>query len=64
MSQHHPKAEKENLDYIYYLVGTLSGLFVGVIVNTGFTWVLVGGLLGFLTALAFVKVLARGSEEA
>ncbi|MES2809618.1 MAG: hypothetical protein V4619_13395 [Bacteroidota bacterium] len=64
MSHHHPKAEKENLDYVYYLVGALSGLFVGAIINTGFCWVLVGGLLGFLTALAFVKVLAKGSEEA
>jgi len=25
----HHKEEKENFDYIYYLVGLISGLFVG-----------------------------------
>lgn len=61
---HHPKAEKENLDYIYYLVGTLSGLFVGAVINVSFTYVIIGTVLGFLTALAFVKVLASSGEEA
>jgi F0F1-type ATP synthase assembly protein I len=61
---HHPKAEKENLNYIYYLVGILSGLFVGAIINVSFIWVIVGGVLGFLTAAAFVNVLAKSSEEA
>jgi F0F1-type ATP synthase assembly protein I len=61
---HHPKAEKENLNYIYYLVGTLSGLFVGAIINVSCTWILVGAVLGFLTAAAFVNVLAKSSEDA
>lgn len=62
---HHPKAEKkENLDYVYYLVGMLSGLFVGAIINVGLVWIVVGGVLGLLSAAAFVKVLAKGSEEA
>ena len=61
---HHPKAEKENLNYIYYLVGILSGLFVGFIINVSCIWILVGGILGFLTAAAFVNVLAKSSEDA
>jgi hypothetical protein len=60
----HPKAEKESLDSIYYLVGILSGLFVGVIINVSILWIIMGGVLGFLSAAAFVKVLAKGSEEA
>jgi hypothetical protein len=62
--KHHPKAEKENLNYIYYLVGILSGLFTGAIINVSFVWILVGGVLGFLTAAFFVNVLAKSSEEA
>ncbi|MDB5001782.1 MAG: hypothetical protein JWQ34_7 [Mucilaginibacter sp.] len=62
--KHHPKAEKENLNYIYYLVGILSGLFTGAIINVSFVWILVGGILGFLTAAFFVNVLAKSSEEA
>jgi hypothetical protein len=61
---HHPKAEKENLDYIYYLVGILSGLFTGAIINVSFIWIILGGVLGFLTAAAFVNILAKGSEKA
>ena len=59
---HHPKAEKESLDYIYYLVGILSGLFTGAIIEVSCTWVLVGGILGFLTAAFFVNVMAKSSE--
>jgi hypothetical protein len=62
--KHHQKAEKENLNYIYYLVGILSGLFTGAIINVSFVWILVGGIFGFLTAAFFVNVLAKSSEEA
>jgi ABC-type enterobactin transport system permease subunit len=61
---HHPKAEKENLNSIYYLVGILSGAFTGAIINVAITWVLVGALLGFLFTAFFVQVLAKSSEEA
>lgn len=61
---HHPKAEKENLNYIYYIVGILSGMFIGAIIEVAFTWVIVGAILGFLTAAFFVQVLAKSSEEA
>jgi hypothetical protein len=61
---HHPKAEKENLNSIYYLVGILSGVCTGAIINVAITWVLVGALLGFLFTAFFVQVLAKSSEEA
>jgi hypothetical protein len=62
--KHHPKEEKDNLDYIYYLVGLLSGAFTGAIINVSCVWILVGAILGFLTAAFFVNVLAKSSEEA
>ena len=61
---HHPKAEKENLNYIYYLVGTLSGLFVGLLIESSIATVVVAGILGFLFSAFFVQVLAKSSEEA
>jgi len=61
--KHHDKKE-ENLDYVYYLVGLLSGLFVGFIIDRGFTWIPVGGVLGLLTAAFFLNVLAKTSEDA
>jgi hypothetical protein len=59
----HPQSDKD-LNYIYYLVAILSGIFVGAIIGVGFKWVIVGAILGFLTAAFFVNVLARSSEEA
>jgi hypothetical protein len=61
---HHPKAEKENLNYIYYLVGTLSGLFVGLLIESSIATVVVAGILGLLFSAFFVQVLAKSSEEA
>ena len=54
----------KDLNYIYYLVAILSGAFVGAVINVGFKWVIIGAILGFLTAAFFVTVLARSSEEA
>ncbi|MDB5118185.1 MAG: hypothetical protein JWQ79_3677 [Mucilaginibacter sp.] len=62
--KHHHKEEKDNLNYIYYLVGLLSGLFTGAIIDVGFIWIPVGGVLGLLTAAFFVNVLAKSSEKA
>jgi hypothetical protein len=59
----HHKEEKENFDYIYYLVGLVSGLFTGFIIDKGFTWIFVGGVLGLLTAAAFIAVMVRGRNE-
>ncbi|WP_413670220.1 hypothetical protein ACEN9X_09940 [Mucilaginibacter sp. Mucisp86] len=59
----HHKEEKENFDYIYYLVGLVTGLFIGGIIEKGFTWIFVGGVLGLLTAAAFIAVLVRGRNE-
>ncbi|TSJ40357.1 hypothetical protein FO440_11395 [Mucilaginibacter corticis] len=61
--KHHQKAEKEDLNYVYYLVGILSGLFTGAIINVSCIWILVGGLFGLLTAAFFVHVLAKSSED-
>ena len=59
----HHKEEKENFDYIYYLVGLFTGLFIGFILDIGFTWIFVGGVLGLLSAAGFIAVLVRGRNE-
>jgi hypothetical protein len=59
----HQEEVKDNLDYIYYLVALVSGAFVGTIIDKGFTWIVVGGVLGLLTAAFFLNVLVRGRGE-
>lgn len=60
MSHHE---EKENYDYIFYLVALVSGMFVGAIVERGFIWIPVGGVFGLLTAAVFIKFLVKGREN-
>jgi hypothetical protein len=60
--KHHEEEEK-SLDFVFYLVGLVSGLFVGAIIDVGFIWIPVGGVLGLLTAGFFVTVLVKGRGE-
>ena len=62
--EHQVKEKNESLDFIYYLVGLFSGLFTGAIIEVSCIWILVGGVLGLLTAAFFVNVLAKSSEKA
>ena len=60
----HQEEEKDNLDYVFYLVGLISGLFTGWILDVSYTYIFVGGVLGLLTAGLFLNVLVKGREEA
>ncbi|GAB2701170.1 hypothetical protein GCM10027037_27840 [Mucilaginibacter koreensis] len=55
--------EDKSQDAIFYIVALVSGLFTGAIINHGFVWIPVGGILGLLTAALFIKLLVRGREE-
>jgi hypothetical protein len=59
----HQEEEEKNYDFLYYLVALVSGLFVGAIIDKGFTWIFVGGVLGLLSAALFLKVLVKGREQ-
>ena len=65
MAHHHEEEKKEEVNFnaLYYLVGLLSGLFTGAVLGVGYIWVLVGGVLGLLTAALFLSVLVRGREQ-
>lgn len=63
MSHHHHKAEDTSFDQYYYLVGLLAGLFTGAIIDKGFVWIVVGGIVGLLTAGLFVKTATRNRVQ-
>ncbi|MBL4678642.1 MAG: hypothetical protein JKY70_20970 [Mucilaginibacter sp.] len=65
MSHHHHlhHEEEKSYDFVYYLVALVCGLFVGAVVERGFIWIPVGGVLGLLTAAVFIKLLVKGREE-
>jgi hypothetical protein len=62
--KHHKEEEKVSYDFIYYLIGLISGLFVGVVIDHGLGWVLILGLFGLMFAGFFVNLLVRGREQA
>jgi hypothetical protein len=61
--EHHAKEEEKSYNYLYYVVALVCGLFTGAVIDKGFTWIFVGGVLGLLTAALFLQVFVRGREE-
>jgi hypothetical protein len=62
MTQHH-ETEEENYDFIYYLVGLLSGLFTGVILESSFIWIPILGIFGLLFTAFFLQLLVKNSDK-
>jgi len=61
--KHHGEEEVASYDYLYYIVGILSGMFVGLILDKGLIWILILGLFGILFAAFFLNVLVKGHGE-
>ena len=62
---HHEKTEEKsiNVTNLYYLVGLVFGLITGAVLEVGVKWVIVGGVLGLLSAVLFLQVFVRGREQ-
>lgn len=62
---HHQEEEKKEISVnsLYYVVGVVFGLLTGAVLEVGVKWIIVGGVLGLLTAVLFVTVFVRGREQ-
>ncbi|MDB5090818.1 MAG: hypothetical protein JWR09_4812 [Mucilaginibacter sp.] len=60
----HHEEEEKSYDYIYYLVGLLSGLFTGIVIDTSFILIPILGIVGLLFAGFFLNVFVRGRGKA
>ncbi|MES2112433.1 MAG: hypothetical protein V4577_26990 [Bacteroidota bacterium] len=54
------KEEEKNIDSLYYLIGLLSGLATGVIIDKSIILIPVLGVVGLLLAGFFLNVFVRG----
>ena len=65
MAHQHAEQEEEavNFNGLYYLVGLLTGLFIGVVIDISITWTLSSGVVGLLFAALFLQVFVRGREQ-
>lgn len=60
--KHHE--EVKNYDSLYYLVGLLTGLVVGVVIDTTFVLIPILGVVGLLFAGLFLNIFVRGRGNA
>jgi hypothetical protein len=63
MTHHHEEEEKVNLEGLYYLIGLVSGLFTGAILEAGFIWVPILGIFGLIFTGFFLSVFVRGRGD-
>ena len=49
---------------LFYLVGLLTGLFIGVVVNMGIGWIVGLGITGLCFAGFFVSAFVKTREDA
>ncbi|MDB4918700.1 hypothetical protein [Mucilaginibacter sp.] len=60
----HHEEEDNSYDYLYYLIGLLSGLFTGFVIDTNFILTPILGIVGLLFAGFFLNVFVRGRGKA
>ena len=64
MTQHYSEEEvKVTPESVYYIVGILSGMFVGLILESGFIWIPVLGIFGLLFTKFFRSVFVKGHGD-
>lgn len=59
----HHKEEQKSVDGYFYIIGLLAGLFTGAVINRGFIYIPIGGVLGLLSAALFLRALVKGHED-
>jgi hypothetical protein len=64
MKHHLEEEDQKGYDYIYYLVGLITGLFTGVVIDNGFILVPILGVVGLLFSAFFLALFVRGREKA
>lgn len=62
MTQHHQKDEINDKS-IYYLAGILGGAFIGLILESGFIWIPILAIVGWLFTAFFISVFVRGHVD-
>ncbi|MXV49626.1 hypothetical protein GS399_01475 [Pedobacter sp. HMF7647] len=60
----HPEIKTKSNDSIYYILALVFGMLTAWIVTGSILWVIIGAVLGLLTAGFFVNVLVNKSDEA
>jgi len=61
---HHHETEKINDKNLYYLIGLLTGLFIGATLEGSWLWIPILAIVGLLFTAFFLTVLVKGRADA
>lgn len=53
---------KNSFEWVYYVLGLLTGMLAVIAVTTSFGWVLLGGILGLIFGGVFLNGIVKGRE--
>lgn len=62
MENESPELEK-NFDWLYYVIGLVTGAFIGLVLSVGAIYILVGAFLGLLSGGGFKYAVAKSREN-
>lgn len=54
--------EKNNFNWVYYLLGFITGILTGTIITENYIYAILGGFIGLLFTSLFVNLLVKGRE--
>jgi len=54
--------EKNNLDWVYYVLGLFFGVLTTLAITSSFLWLIFGGILGFIFGAVFLNSIVKGRE--
>lgn len=55
--------EVKSFDNLYYIIGLVAGIIIAYIVQGTLLWMLIGAVLGLLSAGFYIKKIAPRDEE-
>jgi hypothetical protein len=64
MTHHHHETKAIKYENIYYLVGLLSGLFIGATLEGSPLWIPILGIVALLFTAFFLTIFVRGRADA
>ncbi|MEE1946517.1 hypothetical protein VRU48_15435 [Pedobacter sp. KR3-3] len=53
---------KNSFEWVYYVLGLLTGMLAVIAVTTSLGWILLGGILGLIFAGLFLNKIVKGRE--
>jgi hypothetical protein len=53
---------KNSFEWVWYIIGLLTGMVSILSVTTNFGWVVLGGILGLIFAGVFLNKIVKGRE--